>query len=117
MQKIREDFVSGNSGIKYPSNINTEKTRAIYGIVYDEISKKYTNITEDELGDISLKIQKEIDDNVVRDLKTNEGAINSIMQGIDDLFFFYLSEKEIEIDFHMIGRIINEIMEFVLANY
>ena len=37
MQNIRDDFVKGNSGINYPSNITTENSRAFYGVIYDRL--------------------------------------------------------------------------------
>lgn len=119
MQSIKKDFYEGNSGIVYPSNITTENTRAIYGIIYDAFEKNFKDqLNIEELGEISLNIQKDIETKVVRDLSTNESVINSMKQSIDDILFFFLTEKGINItNFDMINIIINEIMEFVLSNY
>lgn len=119
MQAIKKDFNNGNSGIVYPSNITTENARAIYGIIFDSFEKNFKDdLNIEEIGEISLNIQREIESKVVRDLSTNESAINSMKQTIDDTLFFFLTDKGINItNFDMINTIINEIMEFVLANY
>ncbi len=118
MQNIREDFVKGNSGINYPSNINTENARAFYGVIYDRlVSKMNEKANIEELGDITLVIQKEIESKVKVDWHNNKDIHNELAQFIEDTIYTYKARKNINISFDEIDLIIEEIIEIALIKY
>lgn len=118
MQEIKEDFRRGNSGIAYPSNINTESSRAFYGVVFERLvplMKENTNV--EELGDIALQIQKEIESKIKRDWHFNTDVHNEIAQAIDDTIFMYATEKGIALDLNELDMLIEEIINIALMKY
>ncbi len=118
MQNIREDFVKGNSGINYPSNITTENARAFYGVIYDRlVSKMNEKANIEELGDITLVIQKEIESKVKVDWHNNKDIHNELAQFIEDTIYTYKARKNINISFDEIDLIIEEIIEIALIKY
>ncbi len=118
MQNITEDFRKGNAGINYPSNINNEKSRAFYGVISDKFKNiLHDNSSIEELGDLTLKIQNDIENKIKVDWKQSEEVINNMRQDIDDTLFFYLSEKKITINFEEVDKLIDEIIEITISNY
>ena len=118
MQSITEDFRSGNAGILYPSNITNEKSRAFYGIIHDKFEKVFGDkISIEELGELTLKIQEKVENKIKVDWKQSEDVINSMKQDIDDILFFYLNEKNLNIDFNEIDSLIETIIEITISNY
>ena len=116
MQDIAEDYRKGNSGINYPSNITTEKSRAFYGTISESL-KNVVNVSNEELGELTLKIQDEIENKIKVDYKQSEEVINKMKQSIDELLFFYLSGKGVQVDFEKIDKLIDEILEITISNY
>ena len=51
------------------------------------------------------------------DWKQSEDVINSMKQDIDDILFFYLNEKNLNIDFNEIDSLIETIIEITISNY
>ena len=118
MQSITEDFRSGNAGIIYPSNITNEKSRAFYGIIHDKFEKVFGDkVSIEELGELTLKIQEKVENKIKVDWKQSEDVINSMKQDIDDILFFYLNEKNLNIDFNEIDSLIETIIEITISNY
>ena len=118
MQSITEDFRSGNAGIVYPSNITNEKSRAFYGIIHDKFEKVFGDkIGTEELGELTLKIQEKVENKIKVDWKQSEDVINSMKQDIDDILFFYLNEKNLNLDFNEIDSLIETIIEITISNY
>lgn len=118
MQSIRDDFIKGNSGINYPSNITTENSRAFYGVIYDRlISKMNEKHNIEELGDITLVIQKEIESKIKVDWHNNKDIYNELAQFIEDTIYTYKSRKNINISFEEIDLIIEEIIGIALIKY
>ena len=118
MQNIKEDFRQGNSGINYPSNIWAENSRAFYGVIYDGlISKMKENANIEELGDITLTIQKEIESKVKVDWHTNIDIHNELAQFIEDTIYTYKARKNIALSFEEIDLIIEEIINIALIKY
>ena len=118
MQDIKEDFRKGNSGIVYPSNITTENSRAFYGVIYDKlipIMKENANI--EEIGEISLTIQREIESKIKRDWHYNTDIHNEIAQAIDDTIFMYATRKNIKLDLDELDKLIEEIINIALMKY
>lgn len=118
MQEIKEDFRKGNSGIAYPSNINTENSRAFYGVVFERLiplMKENANI--EELGNIALQIQKEIESKIKRDWHFNTDVHNEIAQAIDDTIFIYATQKGITLDLDELDLLIEEIINIALMKY
>lgn len=118
MQKIRDDFINGNSGIIYPEKIKQEKSRAFYGVIYDVLfSKLNQNCSLEEVGDLAIKIKDVIESKVKRDWHHNTEVHNNIAQAIDEELFMYTSEKGIDISFDEIDKIIENIMGVALIKY
>ena len=118
MQNIRDDFVKGNSGINYPSNITTENSRAFYGVIYDRLVPKMNEKASiEELGDITLVIQKEIESKVKVDWHNNKDIHNELAQFIEDTIYTYKARKNINITFDEIDLIIEEIIGIALIKY
>ena len=118
MQSIRDDFVKGNSGINYPSNITTENARAFYGVIFDRLVPKMNEKANiEELGDITLVIQKEIESKVKVDWHNNKDIHNELAQFIEDTIYTYKARKNINITFDEIDLIIEEIIGIALIKY
>ena len=118
MQSIRDDFIKGNSGINYPSNITTENSRAFYGVIFDKLAPKMNEETNiEQLGDITLVIQKEIESKVKVDWHNNKDIHNELAQFIDDTIYTYKSRKNINISFEEIDLIIEDIIGIALIKY
>ena len=118
MQSIRDDFVKGNSGINYPSNITTENARAFYGVIFDRLVPKMNEKANiEELGDITLVIQKEIESKVKVDWHNNKDIHNELAQFIEDTIYTYKARKNINISFDEIDLIIEEIIGIALIKY
>lgn len=118
MQSIRDDFVKGNSGINYPSNITTENSRAFYGVIYDRLVPKMNEKANiEELGDITLVIQNEIESKVKVDWHNNKDIHNELAQFIEDTIYTYKARKNINISFDEIDLIIEEIIGIALIKY
>ena len=118
MQNIRDDFIKGNSGINYPSNITTENSRAFYGVIYDRLVPKMNEKANiEELGDITLVIQKEIESKVKVDWHNNKDIHNELAQFIEDTIYTYKARKNINISFDEIDLIIEEIIGIALIKY
>lgn len=118
MQDIKEDFRKGNSGIVYPSNITTENSRAFYGVIYDKlIPRMKENANIEEIGEITLTIQREIESKIKRDWHYNTDIHNEIAQAIDDTIFMYATRKNISLDLEELDKLIEEIINIALMKY
>ena len=118
MQDIRNDFIKGNSGIRYPSNITTENSRAFYGVIYDKlIPRMKENANIEEIGEIALHIQKEIESKIKRDWHYNTDIHNEIAQAVDDTIFLYATKKGITLDIEELDKLIEEIINIALMKY
>ena len=118
MQKIKDDFRKGNSGISYPSNITNENSRAFYGTIYDNLEYKMNKNTNfEELGEITLSIQKEIEDKIKIDWHNNKDIHNEIAQFIDDTIYMYKQRKQINLSNEEIDKIIEDIISVALMKY
>lgn len=118
MQDIKEDFRKGNSGISYPTNITTENSRAFYGVIYDKlILKMKENANIEEIGEITLTIQREIESKIKRDWHYNTDIHNEIAQAIDDTIFIYATRKNISLDLEELDKLIEEIINIALMKY
>ncbi len=71
----------------------------------------------EELGELTLKIQEKVENKIKVDWKQSEDVINSMKQDIDDILFFYLSKKMLNIDFNEIDSLIETIIEITISNY
>lgn len=118
MQDIKEDFRKGNSGISYPTNITTENSRAFYGVIYDKlIPRMKENANIEEIGEITLSIQREIESKIKRDWHYNTDIHNEIAQAIDDTIFMYAIRKNINLDLEELDKLIEEIINIALMKY
>lgn len=118
MQDIKEDFRKGNSGISYPTNITTENSRAFYGVIYDKlIPRMKENANIEEIGKITLTIQREIESKIKRDWHYNTDIHNEIAQAIDDTIFMYATRKNISLDLEELDKLIEEIINIALMKY
>ena len=118
MQDIKEDFRKGNSGISYPTNITTENSRAFYGVIYDKlIPRMKENANIEEIGEITLTIQREIESKIKRDWHYNTDIHNEIAQAIDDTIFMYATKKNISLDLEELDKLIEEIINIALMKY
>ena len=118
MQDIKEDFRKGNSGISYPTNITTENSRAFYGVIYDKlIPRMKENANIEEIGEITLTIQREIESKIKRDWHYNTDIHNEIAQAIDDTIFMYATRKNISLDLEELDKLIEEIINIALMKY
>ena len=118
MQDIKEDFRKGNSGISYPTNITTENSRSFYGVIYDKlIPRMKENANIEEIGEITLTIQREIESKIKRDWHYNTDIHNEIAQAIDDTIFMYATRKNISLDLEELDKLIEEIINIALIKY
>ncbi len=118
MQEIKEDFRKGNSGITYPTNVTTENSRAFYGVIYDKlIPRMKENANIEEIGEITLTIQRAIEGKIKRDWHYNTDIHNEIAQAIDNIIFMYATRKNIDLDFEELDNLIEEIINIALMKY
>ena len=118
MQDIKEDFRIGNSEISYPTNITTENSRAFYGVIYDKlIPRMKENANIEEIGEITLTIQRELESKIKRDWHYNTDIHNEIAQAIDDTIFMYATRKNINLDLEELDKLIEEIINIALMKY
>jgi type I restriction enzyme R subunit len=136
MKDIMNDFTKGYSGEKYPESIkNNPHAQAFYGTIKEVFSEKTgfiikeekatymspdnikDDLTDDDLGYIALEINKIIDTHSKVDWHDNMEVHNRIAQEIDDFLYDYSKEKEFEIDFDDIDRIIENIKTIALRRY
>lgn len=118
MKEIKEDFRKGNSGISYPTNVTTENSRAFYGVIYDKlIPRMKENANIEEIGEITLTIQRAIEGRIKRDWHYNTDIHNEIAQAIDDTIFMYATRKNINLDLEELDKLIEEIINIALMKY
>jgi type I restriction enzyme, R subunit len=118
MQKIREDFLNGNSGIIYPENITEEKSRAFYGVIYDTLfSKLREDSSLEGIGNLAIKIKDIIESKIKRDWHHNPEVHNNIAQAIDEEIFMHTSENFLNVSFDEIDKIIENIIGVALIKY
>ncbi len=118
MEKLKQDFISGNSGIIYPENVKEDEERAIYGAIYEIINVHlHENCKLYEIGEISTNIKEAIEARIKRDWHYNEEVHNSIKRFIDETIYTYTEEKNIEISFEEIDQIIEDILAIAMIKY
>ena len=84
---------------------------------YEEEKVFGDKVSIEELGELTLKIQEKVENKIKVDWKQSEDVINSMKQDIDDILFFYLNEKNLNIDFNEIDSLIETIIEITISNY
>lgn len=116
MQEIYKDYKNGDSGIKYPSNVN-EDTRAFYGVLYDEFIKQNKNIDIEKVGTIANTMDSKIKEKIKRDWHTNIDVHNQIREEIDDLLFTMGPTIGIQVDIDMMDVIEEKVLQIALRKY
>lgn len=115
---IAENRHSKTPVIKYPSNITNPNSKAFYEVIYDKLGCKMKDNTNiDEIGEVTLKIQKNIENKIKRDWHCNIDVHNEIAQVVDDIIFLYAVQKEITLEIEELDELIEEIINIALMKY
>lgn len=118
MEKLKQDFVSGNSGIIYPENVKGDIERSMYGTIYEVINSHLKeNCKLYEIGEMAKNIKEGIESRIKRDWHYNTEVHNSIKRFIDEIIYTYTEEKNIEISFEEIDQIIEDILAIAMIRY
>ncbi|WP_233880296.1 type I restriction endonuclease subunit R [Virgibacillus halodenitrificans] len=120
MKDIMKDYRNGESSESYPEIIKENRNaQAFYGVTKDIMS---TEVKEPEasyevLGDLALRMDKIIQDYTKVDWHDNIEIHNRIAQELDDLLYDFSTEKNVELDFDTIDKIIEQIKTVALRRY
>ncbi|SHJ48001.1 type I restriction endonuclease subunit R [Tepidibacter formicigenes] len=136
MNDIMNDFRNGPSKENYPKNIkNNPHAQAFYGVIKEILCEStgfvvqdeeatYMSpendsliLTDEEIGYIANEVDKIINEYSKVDWHDNTQVHNRIAQEIDDFLYDYSKEKDIEIDFEDIDKIIENVKTIALRRY
>lgn len=118
IKDVSQDLKEEKYQIDYPTNISTENSKAFYYVIYNILVRKRKNkIDIQELGNITLTIQKKIESKVKIDWHKNRDIYNELAQFIEDTIYSYKVRKNINLSFEDIDLIIEEIMKVALIKY
>jgi len=107
MNKIKEDYQKGDSGIEYPESIKNEpNAQAFYGVtagIFNEECSEYRvdnqkeKINKEQLAELSILIEKIVSKHTKVDWHENTDVHNRIDQEVEDLIFDFaeVSKKRI----------------------
>ena len=120
-QKENENEIAYTELIKEINDGNIEKIEMTVGST--RVKVKLRNLEEEKKAVIPSTqpfvelIQEKVENKIKVDWKQSEDVINSMKQDIDDILFFYLNEKNLNIDFNEIDSLIETIIEITISNY
>lgn len=120
MKDIMKDYRNGESSESYPEIIKENRNaQAFYGVTKDIMSSevKETEASYEVLGDLALRMDKIIQDYAKVDWHDNIEIHNRIAQELDDLLYDFSTEKNVELDFDTIDKIIEQIKTVALRRY
>lgn len=120
MKDIMKDYRNGESNESYPEIIKENRNaQAFYGVTKDIMSSevKEPEASYEVLGDLALRMDKIIQDYAKVDWHDNIEIHNRIAQELDDLLYDFSTEKNVELDFDTIDKIIEQIKTVALRRY
>lgn len=127
MNKIKEDYQKGDSGIEYPESIKNEpNAQAFYGVtagIFNEECSEYRvdnqkeKINKEQLAELSILIEKIVSKHTKVDWHENTDVHNRIDQEVEDLIFDFAEENNISIDIDLIDKLLEEIRTVALRRY
>ncbi|EQB37048.1 DEAD/DEAH box helicase [Virgibacillus sp. CM-4] len=120
MKDIMKDYRSGESNEGYPEIIRENRNaQAFYGVTKDIMNSevKEPEASYEVLGDLALRMDKIIQDYAKVDWHDNMEIHNRIAQELDDLLYDFSTEKNVELDFDTIDKIIEQIKTVALRRY
>lgn len=120
MKDIMKDYRSGESSEGYPEIIKENRNaQAFYGVTKDIMNSevKEPEASYEVLGDLALRMDKIIQDYAKVDWHDNMEIHNRIAQELDDLLYDFSTEKNVELDFDTIDKIIEQIKTVALRRY
>lgn len=110
---IREKVLS-RTGDQLPEKLESEEeAKAYFGIVKEILAAKTDSekINDEELADMSIGIDRIIKENIIVDWTKNIDVQNRIKNRIEDFIFEFKADKEIELEFDSIDRILEEVIK------
>lgn len=121
MNELKKEYQRGQSKVEYPDAIRENRdAQAFYGVTKDilsEVKETRASYHTDCLGNLALKI-----DGIIRkyrkvDWQNNVDIHNRIAQELDDLFFEYKEEHNININIDSIDKMIEQILKVASKRY
>lgn len=108
--------------VDYPDSIRkNDNAKAFYGSIADvikEADEAYdTNHLQDELAELSLKIENAISNLTKVDWHNNRDINNDIVQAIDDLTFNFGDKHGLKLEWDVIDKIIMEIKKIAYERF
>ncbi|HHX68562.1 MAG TPA: type I restriction endonuclease subunit R, partial [Gallicola sp.] len=120
MLEIMDDYKKGDSSIEYPEVIKyNNNAKAFYGVAVDVVKEKNEIYgKEKSFGELSLEIEKIIEESIKVDWHNNVGINNLISQKLDDLLYNFYEENNLQYDYPMdIDRIIDTVKTVAIRRY
>ena len=120
IEDIMKNYRDNKDDTYYPESIvDNNNAQAFYGVVNNIIAESEAeyNISKEDVGKLSLEIDNVIKENTKVDWHDNIDVHNKIAQEIDDILYNYTSDKDLEIPFEDIDKIIEKTKNVALNRY
>ncbi|MCM3225754.1 type I restriction endonuclease subunit R [Terribacillus saccharophilus] len=118
MKDIMKDYRNGESTEDYPDVIKkNQNAQAFYGVTKEAISEVNESIVSYNIGELALKMDGVIKDHQKVDWHDNIEIHNRIAQELDDLLYDFSKEKNVDLDFETVDKIIEQIKTVALRRY
>ena len=116
MTSILDDFRKGEGGVRYPEGIQGDMdAQAFYGAVSPLVSGVVGDVGA--VAEIVSKITAIVRNHDRVDWKNNNDVHNAIKQDIDDLFYDLEQEKGIKVDFDVVDRVSDAVINVALRRF
>lgn len=123
MQALKQQYQEGTVGIEYPNAIkNKVDAQAFYGVIQgaikrDDVDPGIQGLGKEALGELSLAIEEIVEKHTKVDWHENQDVHNRIEQELEDLIFEFGEANEINFDFELMDRLLDELRTVALRRY
>ncbi len=119
MRKVTKDYRDGKSDVKYPESIESNgHAQAFFGTINELLpSLKKDYINPDKIAELALMVVSIVKQNIKVDWQDNQEVHKKIKQEIDDLFYDYTQEQEIEIPYERMDEIIGNMLTIAMNRF
>ncbi|CAG7611017.1 hypothetical protein PAESOLCIP111_01320 [Paenibacillus solanacearum] len=119
MNDIKKDYQNGESSADYPDSIKkNSNAQAFYGVTKDILSEVLQNsLNTDIIAELSLRMDEIIRIHTKVDWHDNNQVHNRIAQELDDLFFDFSKNQNLNLSLDIIDKIIEQIKTVALRRY
>lgn len=119
MTKIRNEYTSGKTEVKYPERIRDDvHSQAFFGSIKTILHEELKNdISEDLLADLSVDVTAVIKEYSKVDWTSNTDIQKKIAQALDDLLYDYSDNNGWDLSFEIIDKLIDNIKTIALRRF